>query len=48
MANDYKRFIEAFIIAHPLLKKQEAFNEGQKQWKELKEKLEEMWSLLAL
>ena len=38
---DYKKFIDAFIIAHPLLKKQEAFNEGQKQWKELKLQLEE-------
>lgn len=41
MATDYKKFIDAFIIAHPLLKKQEAYNEGQKQWKELKEKLVE-------
>ena len=38
---DYKKFIDAFITAHPLLKKQEAYNEGQKQWKEVKGKLEE-------
>ena len=34
MVNDFKK-------AHSLLKKQEAYIEGQKKWKVLKEKLEE-------